>query len=172
MKERASSATAAEPVLSNPRDPTGIAASTQPYIQNPEKAAHSHTWRSHRNALPPQPSDDTLSTPPLNDIRQSKHSPGETPISIRSSKSSGGPHRNNPDFRRTSPAVSSPSHQQRNSYQEFGHSAHHLNDPEKANPTRTAAPNDPHTSHAISIYNSEEEEEVIEEHTIWILVSQ
>lgn len=172
MNQRASSVTAVEPVLSDPRDPTVITASTRPYIQYPEKAAQSHTWRSHRNSPPPQRSEDCLSTPALNDIRQSKHSPGETPVSIRASKSSGGPHRSNPDTRRTSPAVNSPSHQQRNSCQDVGHAAHYLHDPEKANPTRTAAPNDPHTSHAISTYNLEEEEEVIEEHTIWILVSQ
>ncbi len=173
MKDKASAATLAEPGASSPRDPAVAVASTHPYIQYPEKAAQSYIWRSHRDTPPPQPPDDTLSHPLQNDIRHKGLLPAVAPVSTRSSKSCNEPRLSNPGTRRTSPAVTSASDRQRNPHQGVGHPAHYPHDPEKAHPTQTAVLSDPHTSHALSTYSAEEEEEeVTEEHTIWVVVSR
>lgn len=172
MKDRASSATPAEPGASNPRDPAVAAASTHPFMQYPEKAAQSYIWRSHQDAPPPQRPEDTPSPPLQNEIRHNGLSPAVAPVSIRPSKSCNGPRLSDPGTRRTSPSVTSASDRQRTPYQDVGHPALYLHDPEKANPTQTAMFNDPHTSHAFSTYSAEEEEEITEEHTIWVLVSR
>lgn len=173
MKERISSATAAEAEASNARHMTSVAASTQPYLQYPEPAAQSYTRRNHAHVPPPQPLGGTLSGATTNGVRPTRHSPDVTPVSIRSSTSSGTPRRSNPNPRSFSTPVGFASDQRRASYPDHyvGRVSHSLHDPEKVAHIRNATPNGPHTSHAFSAYLSEEEEDT-KEHTVWILVSQ
>lgn len=170
MKEKTSSAVAAKVEASPPRRLTSPAPSTQISLQYPQPAAHSGTWPINP---PPPPADETLCNLATNAIRPTRSSPRGTPISARSSPSSGTPHRSSRNPQHLSSFNNQTTDRPRSSRQDHypALAPSPLHDPEKANDMRTRPPHGPYAAHAFATYIAEEEED-IEEHAVWILVSE
>ncbi|KAI4086024.1 MAG: hypothetical protein LQ344_007912 [Seirophora lacunosa] len=168
MKEKTSSAVAAKVEASPPRRLTSPAPSTQISLQYPQPAAHSGTWPINP---PPPPADETLCNLATNAIRPTRSSPRGTPISARSSPSSGTPHRSSRNPQHLSSFNNQTTDRPRSSRQDHypALAPSPLHDPEKANDMRTRPPHGPYAAHAFATYIAEEEED-IEEHAVWILI--
>ncbi|KAI4119085.1 MAG: hypothetical protein LQ345_000960 [Seirophora villosa] len=166
MKEKTSSAVAAKLEASPSPAP-----STQIPLQYPQPAAHSSTWPIINPPSPP--ADETLRNLATNAIRPTRSSPRGTPISASSSVSSGTPHRSSRNPQHLSSFNNHTADRPRSSRQDHypALAPSPLHDPEKANDMRTRPPHGPYPAHAFATYIAEEEED-IEEHAVWILVSE
>ncbi|KAL8947802.1 MAG: hypothetical protein Q9222_005959 [Ikaeria aurantiellina] len=144
--------------------------------QHPEPTAQPHRGRSHSpkplGELPWASLETSSIDPIFNGTSYSKRSNGVT-LSARPSTSDKGrggathsreiDRRNSPSFH-TPPRPQGSGHELRHDYAQ----SRHLNDPEKANHTRTSEHPGRHTGHTHSTYISEEEEDR-KQHTVWIL---
>ncbi|KAL8655204.1 MAG: hypothetical protein Q9210_001033 [Variospora velana] len=177
MNEKTSSVVAAdaeaEAEASHPGYLTSAALSSQTPVQYPQSAAQSTTWRTRFTIPPLPPGDETRLNLVTNGIRPIRSSPRGTPIPARSSTSSGRPHRSVLNSGHISSFNDHIIDQRQSSRPNFcpGLAPDPLRDPEKAYNMRNRSPHDPHTTHAFANYIAEEEED-IEEHAVWILVSE
>ncbi|KAL8969884.1 MAG: hypothetical protein Q9197_004107 [Variospora fuerteventurae] len=162
-----------ESEASHPEYQTSAALSNQTPVQYPQSAAQSTTWRTRFTISPLPPRDETRFNLVTNGIRPIRSSPRETPIPARPSTSSGRPHRSVLNSRHISSFNDHVTDQRQSSRPNYCPqlAPDPLHDPEKAYNMRNRSPNDPHTTHAFADYIAEEEED-LEEHAVWILVSE
>ncbi|KAL8852153.1 MAG: hypothetical protein Q9221_002976 [Calogaya cf. arnoldii] len=147
----------------------------QSSLQYPSPAALSNPTTNHRTRTPTPTSARTFLNPIPNSSHQTRYSPERVPPSAARSTSGGrresrnaSTHLDRYDDAPITPNNDQPrSSRQHHQPQSNGYSPY---DPEKAMHSRHSPPNGHRPAHSHSSYVSEEEEDDIKEHAVWILV--
>ncbi|KAL8940166.1 MAG: hypothetical protein Q9216_002954 [Gyalolechia sp. 2 TL-2023] len=176
MKEKKHSALSGESEASGTRTPMSSISASQHYPRYPEPILSSNSPKDHTAVPPPQSMAGSAPYLQLNGNSRTRSPADGASKSARSSTSPTAQLGRKPSPRHGDRLSSLPidsrldplSSSRQGSFAEPRRSSRH--DPEKGSRTPYPVSNGPHQNHAFSSYISEEEE-LIEEHTIWILVS-